>query len=250
MLSCARAALAAALALCALPASVASAAQTARVSATFQPERLGAATTATLGFQVVAPAGQIPAPLTGLDLRFPANLGIATSGLGIAACDPGELEARGPSACPADSIMGYGSATVEVPFGAAVIPETASVAVVAGPSQDGYLRLLVSATGLTPVAARIVMPTLLISGQLHISVPLVPSLPGGPDVAVVRAQVRLGGNLTYYEHVRGRTLAYHPRGVVLPKRCPRGGFRFAGTLTFLDGTQSSASTRVGCPAHR
>jgi hypothetical protein len=240
----------AALALCALPSSTASAAQTARISAVFTPERLGAPTASTLGFQIVAPAGQIPSPLTGMDFRYPADLGIATSGLGVASCDPARLEADGPSACPPNSIMGYGSASVEVPLGGEVVPETASLVLVAGPSENGYLRLLVCATGLTPVAARIVMPTLLIAGHLHISVPLVPSLPEGPDVAVVRAQVKLGGNLTYYERVHGRIIAYHPKGIVLPRRCPRGGFRFSATFGFLNGTQTRAQTGIRCPGHR
>jgi hypothetical protein len=240
----------AAFALFALSPSTASAAQSARISASFTPERLGAPTTATLGFQIVAPARQIPSPLTAMDFRYPANLGIATSGLGVASCDPARLEADGPSACPADSIMGYGSASVEVPLGGEVVPETASIVLVAGPSENGYLRLLVCATGLTPVAARIVMPTLLIAGHLHISVPLVPSLPEGPDVAVVRAQVKLGGHLTYYEHVHGRIIAYHPKGIVLPRRCPRGGFRFSATFSFLDGTQTRAQTIVRCPGRR
>jgi hypothetical protein len=239
-----------ALALLALSPGTTSAVQTARISAAFRPERLGAPTTATLGFQIVAPAGHIPSPLTAMDFRYPANLGIATSGLGVASCDPVRLEADGPSACPPNSIMGYGSASVEVPLGAEVVSETATIALVAGPSENGYVRLLVCATGLSPVAARIVMPTLLIAGHLHISVPLVPSLPEGPDVAVVRAQVKLGGHLTYYEHSHGRTVAYHPRGVVLPKRCPRGGFRFSAMFSFLDGTRTRAQTVVRCPGRR
>jgi hypothetical protein len=243
----ARLAIAAALVVCAWPTGIAPAAQSVRVSAAFTPERLGAPTTATLGFRISVPAGQIPSPLTAMDFRYPANLGIATSGLGVAACDPTKLEANGAAGCPANSIMGYGSASVQVPLGAEVIPETASIVLVAGPSENGYLRLLVCATGLTPVAARIVMPTLLIAGHLHISVPLVPSLPEGPDVAVVQARVTLGGHLTYYEHVHGRTVAYHPKGVVLPRRCPRGGFQFGATLSFLDGTHATARTVVRCP---
>lgn len=246
----ARTALTLALAVCAVLPAIAHATQSARISARFTPLRLGASTAVSLSFTLTTPAGEIPSPLTALDFRYPASLGIATSGLGVTACDPARLEADGPAACPADSIIGYGSASVEVPEGGEVIPETASIALVAGPSENGYLRLLVCATGLTPVAARIVMPTLLVNGHLQITVPLVPSLPEGPDVAVVSAHVMIGGHLTYYEHTRGKTIAYRPKGVMLPRHCPREGFQFTATLSFLDGTQAAAHTSAACPRHR
>src|ERR1700684_3581622 len=223
---------------------------TATVDARFSPERLGAPTVVTMGFAVATPDGQIPPPLTSMEFRYPANLGIITSGLGVATCDPTLLETSGPAACPTNSVMGYGSAAVQVPYGGEVVPETANIVLVAGPSEAGYVRLLVSATGLTPVAARIVMPTLLIAGRLRISVPLVPSLPEGPDLSVVSAHVALGGRLTYHERVAGRVVAYHPKGVVLPKRCPQGGFRFSAVLDFLDGQKAEAQTAVACPRRR
>jgi hypothetical protein len=91
------------------------------------------------------------------------------------------------------------------------------------------------------------MPTVLLPGHLRISVPLVASLPEGPDVALVSVHVTLGGALTYYERVHGRLVRYRPRGIALPSRCPRAGFRFAASFAFLDGTHSSASTVVRCP---
>lgn len=45
--------------------------------------------------------------------------------------------------------------------------------------------------------------------------------PEGGYVTVVQAHVTIGGELTYYEHVRGRAIAYRPRGVELPRRCPK-----------------------------
>jgi tetraprenyl-beta-curcumene synthase len=224
-------------------------AQSAKITAAFLPESLGAATTVSLGFQIHGGRG-LPSPLTGIDFRYPANLGIVTSGLGVAACNPASLEVHGPSACPANSVIGHGGAVVEVPLGPEVVVETAKLVLFAGPSPDGYLRLLVSATGLTPVAARIVMPTLLLAGHLHIAVPLVASLPGGPDVAVVRVRVTLGGHLTYYERAHGKTVAYHPKGILLPQRCPYGGFRFAATFAFRDGSDTHARTKVACPGQR
>jgi hypothetical protein len=235
-----------ALALAACGVSDARATQTASISASFEPQRLGAPTVVSMGFRLTAPPGQLPEPLTGLEFRYPAQLGIATSGLGTATCDPTRLEMEGPAVCPANSIMGHGSANVAVPFGGEVVSEKASIALVAGPSQSGYVRLLVCATGLTPVAARIVMPTLLLAGHLRVAVPLVPSLPNGPDVSVVSARVSLGGRLTYHERRHGKTVAYHPQGARLPRRCPRGGFRFSAAFSFLDGERAAARTTVPC----
>jgi hypothetical protein len=81
-------------------------------------------------------------------------------------------------------------------------------------------------------------------------VPLVASLPEGPAVAVVRVHVTLGGRLTYYERAHGKLLAYHPRGIVLPRRCPHGGFRFAANFGFLDGTRASARLSERCSKQR
>jgi hypothetical protein len=239
-----------ALALCACLPSSASAAQSASITTTFTPLRLGAPTTVALGFAISAPRGQVPSPLTGVDFRYPSNLGIGRSELGVVPCAVAEIEARGPSICPPDSRMGSGSAFVEIPVGGEVQTETASIALVAGPSENGFVKLLVAVTGESPVIARIVMPSLLLGGELKLTVPLVASLPGAPDVSVVRVHVTLGGNLTYYERRHGRTVSYRPTGIVLPRRCPHGGFRFTASFSFEDGTQAQAHETVACPRRR
>jgi hypothetical protein len=211
------------LALCALAPQSARATQSASIAAAFAPERLGAPTTVSLGFRIAAEAGQVPSPLTGVDFRYPADLGIATSGLGTASCAIARLEADGPAICPADSRMGSGSAAVEIPVGGEVETETASLALLAAPSQGGYVRLLVVATGRSPVIARVLMSSLLLNGGLRLTVPLVESLPGAPDVSVVEARVTLGGDLTYYERRHGRTIAYHPPASCCPGAVPRAG---------------------------
>jgi hypothetical protein len=243
-------ALAAALTLCAcLPGAAAAAAPpSVSISTVFTPERLGKPTTVSLGFQVSAGPGKVvPPPLTGIDFKYPADLGIATSGLGVASCEVAALETYGPSICPPNSVMGSGGATAEIPVGGDVEHETANIVLLAGPSRDGYVRLLVCATGLSPVAARVVMFSLLLDGELKLTVPLVESLPGAPDVSVVRAHVTLGGDLTYYERRNGGLVAYRPKSVVLPRRCPRGGFRFSADFSFLDGTHAQARRTVACP---
>jgi hypothetical protein len=45
--------------------------------ATLTPERLGHDTTIGFGFQITAPAGRVPPPLTRVEVRYPRNLGIA-----------------------------------------------------------------------------------------------------------------------------------------------------------------------------
>jgi hypothetical protein len=47
------------------------------------PEHLGQGTTIAFGFTIATASDQVPSPLTTLDIDYPANLGIGTSGLGL-----------------------------------------------------------------------------------------------------------------------------------------------------------------------
>jgi hypothetical protein len=238
----------AAIALGALSApAVAGAQQIASISAGFSPYRLGAHTAVSLGFAIRAADGGLPSALTGIVFRYPSQIGLATNGLGLAACDPSTLSQDGPKACPRDSIMGRGSALAKFQVSPEIQEEEGMIALVAGPSQNGYLNMLISATGVFPVAARVVMSTLLLPGRLKIAVPLVPGVPEGPDVAVAKVNVTIGGNLVYYKRVHGRRVAYRPQGVTLPRRCPKGGFHFSATFSFLDGSSAQAQTVLRCP---
>jgi hypothetical protein len=230
--------------------SQAASSETGVIRARLAPERLGAPTSIMLHLTVTGGPRGVPAPLTGVDLLLPGDLGVATSGLGVAACDPGGLEADGPGACPVNSRMGSGSAVVEIPIGPEVRQERVALTLFAGPSPDGFLHILIYAVGIFPVEAQIVLKSILLPGRLRITVPLVPSLPGAPDVSLVDMRAVIGGHLTYYERAHGRTAAYHPRGISLPGRCPRRGFPFAAVFSFVDGGQASARTAVACPKRR
>ncbi len=242
------------LALCACLPVTARATQSAKLDVTLTPERLGKGTTIVFDFQIAAGDSQVPSPLTALDLSYPANLGIVTSGLGLATCSLTALEVMGPPGCPADSRMGYGSASVEVPFGPTIIKENSSIAIFMGPPQEGRLGLLFYADGMTPIAAELIFPSLVLpapvpyGGSLDTTMAPVPTLPGAPDAAVVRLHSTIGPlGLTYYERSHGRTRAYRPNGIVLPGHCPRGGFPFAALFTFQDHSQATAYTTVPCP---
>jgi hypothetical protein len=241
--------------LCACLPAAAQAAQSVKLTATLIPEQLGHGTTVGFAFVIETPADRVPPPLIGVDLSYPGNLGFALSGLGLATCTQVTLEVWGVEGCPADSQMGYGAALAEIPAESTILQEPAEVAIVRAPALGGHLALLFYADGRTPVSAQIVFPGVLIpapapfGGELHADVPLVPGLPRSPNVAIVRLRSTLGPrHLTYYRRVNGRRIAYNPKGFLLPKRCPRGGFPFAGVFTFADGSTAAARTSVACPA--
>jgi hypothetical protein len=216
------------------------------MSAALTPERLGAPTTISAGFRI-SWSERRPPVLTAVRLSYPNNLGFATSGLGLAACNPELLAENGPEVCPANSRMGSGSALVEIPLGGFLHREEIQLTLLAGPSPNGVLRVLVAAIGSFPVSAINVLSSELLPGVLSIAVPPIPTLPEGPYVSLVEMHLVLGGRLTYYERVRGRDVAYHPPGIGLPRKCPRGGFAFAATFSFLGGQHATAHTRVACP---
>jgi hypothetical protein len=238
--------------------TVAAAKQSVQLTATLTPERLGHGTSIGLAIQIEAPAAKVPSPLRQIDLRYPANFGIALSGLGIETCTAATLEMLGPSGCPPDSVMGHGSAIGEIPFGPEIIREGASVTIVRAEDQSGQIALLLDAEGLSPVKANIVLSGVLLpasapyGGDLRIDVPLVPSLPEAPDVAVVQLRATIGpaAGLAYTESVHGRAVSYTPKGILLPDRCPRGGFAFAAGVAFEDGSSARGSTTVRCPSSR
>jgi hypothetical protein len=238
--------------------SSAAAAPAVSIQASFTPERLGRGTTVGFGFDVAVPVGQDPLPLSQVDVRYPAQLGIATSGLGVATCTAATLEALGPRGCPAESLMGRGSGLTEIPFGPGILHETASITIVRGPVQNGQTSLLFYSEGGTTVDAQVVFTGLLLpaaapfGGVVSTSLPPIPTLPESFDVALVRLRYTLGPRgLTYYERIRGELVPYHPKGIILPSSCPHGGFPFAASFVFLGGARTRATTKVPCPhSHR
>jgi hypothetical protein len=243
--------------LCLCLVASASAMQSVELNPGFAPYRLGAPTTIDLGMQIQAPPGQIPSALREIEVRYPQNLGFALSKLGLAVCSPAMLEAAGASGCPTNSIMGGGSATAELRFGPQLVTEHASISIARAPDREGHISLLLYASGPSPVNTQILSPAQLLptgppfGGRLNMELPLIPSVPGAADVAIVSLDVTIGPRgLTYYERVDGTTLAYTPRGILLPDACPRGGFPFAASFWFLDGSHPEARATLPCPRRR
>lgn len=150
--------------------------------------------------------------------------------------------------------MGYGTALAEIPFESETITETAKITTWMASIEEGHLGLLFLANAPTPIAAELIFPSQILNapppygGSLATTVPIVPTTPEGPDVAVTRLHTTLGPmHLTYYQTLHGKTTAYHPQGIRLPHTCPHAGFPFAATFTFLDNTHTSTHTTVPCP---
>jgi hypothetical protein len=245
------------LGMCAGVSSALAVTEQASLHASFTPNRLGDPTTIAFGFHVSTTEGVAPPPLTSLDLQLPAGMNYVTTTLGLATCKPATLLADGLSGCSPNSRLGYGTAFVEVPFGTSAGHEIPELQAVEGPSNTGNLVVLFYANGLFPVAAQLafsgeVLPDSGAFGsQLSATIPLVASVPGGSDVSIVSVQATIGPeHLTYYRHSHGRRVAFHPRGISIPERCPHGGFPFAADFTFQDGSTTTASTTVPCPRHR
>ncbi len=222
--------------------------------AAFNPERLGQSTTLNLRIQVAPGSEPIPPPLVHAELRYPAGLDPQLSGLGIESCTAATLEVLGVQACPPDSVMGEGQAISEFLIGHQIVREVATMTAVRTTEQNGHLTMLLYLYDETAVSAQLILTSQLLpaggpfAGLVDIQIPLLHSLPETPDVSVSEIQLGLGPEtLTYSEMRAGKLIHYIPEGISLPKRCPRGGFPFAVTLGFADGSHASARTAVACP---
>jgi hypothetical protein len=225
-----------------------------KLTAALTPEHLGKGTNVHVGFHLRPRPGESISPVTSIDIRYPHGLGLASSDLGVESCTPARLQSGGPRACPTDSLMGSGSAIVQVPFSNETLSELGRVTVVSAPVKDGHLALLYFVSGHLPVLTHLVLPGLVLpatvpfGGLLETTVTPVLTVPEGPDVALTEMQTTLGpSGLIYNERRRGKTVFFHPEGILLPRTCPRHGFPFSVRLSFEDGAASTAHTTVPCP---
>jgi hypothetical protein len=241
-------ALVGALSICAYLAGTAQAAQSAKLQVSLNPKRLGGSTTLGFGFQIEDPAEALPPALTRLHVRLPAGMGVDTSGL--ATCTEAKLE-HGPKSCSNNAQVGTGSVKVQVPLGNVTRPENAALTVFNGPRKGGRTTLVFDAIGKLPIATVFVFTGVIVPGpqgqSIEASMPLIPTLPNTPDAAIVEMKASLGTrSQTYYRTAGGRLVRFTPKGATLPGSCPTGGWPFAATFGFGDGSTASAAVAVGC----
>jgi hypothetical protein len=227
------------------PAALAQPETGASIHASFLPDRLGASTALTLTAGFSGGAEGVPAPLRQAVLRLPAGLTIDLRG--GATCPQSRLRRAGAAGCPAGSIVGRGHALTDVYAGSLKVPEEANVTVFRGPSHGGAQTFEIFGQGETPLYQSVISTAVLqpdsapYGSKLTVSIPPIPTLVLEPDASIVSVSVTVGG-------IGRKPKAHAAAGSIrVPRSCPAGGFPFAASFAFADGSTTSASAAVACP---
>lgn len=202
-------------------------------------------------------------PPTEIRFEYPASLGVVSSGLGIAACtrppqDFQQVLIAGSqlAGCSPNAVMGYGTALASVRLvqSGQVIPEYATVTLLAGPLERGRLGLVVYIDGQHPFGGKLAFEGSVgdapppYGGALAVKLPSIPGIADIATVSLVDLRIVIGSHaIRYYERRGRRVVAYRPDGIALPASCPLGGFRFGAQVVFADGTRRAARSRTPCP---
>jgi hypothetical protein len=239
---------------CACFSGAAKGSPTVNLRVSLHPNRLGQRTTIGLTVHIDSPPGALSSPARSLVLRLPANMGLAASTLGQANCEAAALIALGVNGCSANARIGFGSASAAVPVGSENLHERASLTALLGPPAEDRLEVLWYIQAAEPVFAQLVLPSVVeeaeppFGEELATSVPLTEAWPEGPDLALETFDTSIGPmGLTYHRQVAGKTVAFHPQGIRIPRICPPGGYGFAALLNFQNGTRSTSTYHVPCP---
>jgi hypothetical protein len=237
-----------------LVAAVALAAEGLIVHESFTPDKLGAPTNLSITARFLSTTGGPPSPITKLTLYAPAGLAVDARGAGT--CTEARLADRGPSGCPANSRVGFGGGVGLLELSKTIIREPYALDFFFAPSEHGHLTLLAYASAVSPVPVELVVVAREVPAPkpyglgFSVEVPSVSTIPGASPASVESAFATFGAtNVAYYERVHGKRTLVHLRGMIVPKRCPRGGFPSEGTIDFADGSTLTVNPTIPCP-HR
>jgi hypothetical protein len=238
--------------MCVALAGIAWAGDTLIVKEAFTPDRLGAATNLSITASFAASADVPPAPVSSLTLYAPAGLRIQEQGAGT--CLGAVLERRGPAGCPIDSRVGFGGGVAVLALPGELVREPFTLDFFFAPLEHGHLRLLAYANGNSPVGVSLVVTAKEVPAPepyglgFSIQVPQVLAIPGASYASVESAFATLGAaNVAYFKNVHGRRTLVHLKGLVVPGKCPTGGFPTRGTVEFADGATFTVNPTIPCP---
>ncbi len=209
------------------------------------PDRLGASTALTLAFRFSGGDEGVPAPLSAMVVRLPAGLKIDLHGVGT--CAKSRLRRRGAAGCPAGSLVGRGHALMSVHAGSLAVGEESTITIFRGPNRGARPTLEIFGHGETPldqssISTAVLEPAGAPYGlKLTVSIPAIPTLVLEPNASFVSLSLTVGG-------VGHSPRAHAAAGAILvPRSCPAGGFPFAASFAFADGSAARASATAACP---
>lgn len=182
------------------------------------------------------------APLTELVVHLPAGMGGTSSGFPV--CEQATLEALGPSGCPAGSMAGpLGSISFEVEIGSELIQETGTIQAIFAPAEKllFYIQAIAPISFEVVAAGSYVKDTSPYSQALTLELPLIGTLPGGPDVSTTALTLNLGAT----REEGGIVVS----SATVPPSCPDGTLPWAADAVFKEeATPVAVSFTEPCPS--
>jgi hypothetical protein len=237
---------------CLIVTAVAWATETLTTHASFSPDKLGVPTNVSATAEFHSTTTGVPSPASKVIVYLPAGLEIDVRGTGT--CVAAKLEASGPSACPADSRIGFGGGMGLLELAKEVIREPYTLDLFLGPKENGHLVVLAYVNASSPASFQLVV----VAKEIHapkpyglgfnIAIPPIPTLPEASNASIETAFLTVGDkNVAYYKKVHGKNKLVHVRGIVVPKTCPSGGFPYKALVSFEDGTSLTNTGAIACP---
>jgi hypothetical protein len=232
--------------------AAAQAEETVSIKASFKPDRLGVPTNVFGSATIGSTTGPVPSPITHVNVLGPAGMGLDLEGSGV--CRAEALENIGPKACPVNSIAGFGGGEGIYEIGKEIIHERFTLEFFLGDNRPGHVLLLIYLNGNTPVSIQLVFTAPVVREPkpyglgFSVNVPLIKVLPEASDASAVSSFLTLGAkNVAYYRKVHGKRRLFHVKGIIVPKKCPKGGFPVASQFSFEDGSTVMTKSTVPCP---
>jgi hypothetical protein len=229
--------------MCIGPLACAQAESVAVITPSLSPDRLGAKGALSLRIHYSGGEFGLPSPLRRLVLGFPAGLGLDMPAL--RSCSAAHLRVHGAKGCPAQAKIGSGHALVEAHAGSQLIVESIALSIFLGPLQNFQPTFEVVGQGYTPLRKRVVLSGAVLPDHapygeaLVLEIPPISTLPLEPAASLTTLSLEIG--------TRARRVAHDANTVVVPGRCPVGGFPFAAEFTYADGSTGGALATALCP---
>jgi hypothetical protein len=225
------------------PAQTSENSESARITAALSPNRLGAAARLNVDITYGKTESELPPPVRHALLRLPAALGIDIPSL--RSCSAAHLRAHGGRGCPPQSLIGSGQALTDALLGSQLLSEHVALSLFVGPLVNLEPTFEILAEALTPFRERVVIVGRVLPDDppfgedLSIALPPIRTLPLEPDASIVALSLSIGP--------RPGARSRQSNAVLVPARCPPGGFPFAIESGFADGGSSKTLTTAPCP---